>query len=121
MFANHIDTKFIEFLFISRYFGIESDFFYFLRLKLSLLNIKIRKKKKERQTFRPHMKNTRLRPLVKITINLSNFLTRYMTIVFFKEEKNLSGLLIKKHCQSANPHAPSRFLKQFRSFCERLR
>ena len=33
------------------------------------------------------LKNTRLRPLVKITINVSNFLTRYRTIVFFKEEK----------------------------------
>ena len=42
------------------------------------------------------LKNTRVRPLVKITINVSNFLTRYRTIVFFKEEKNLSGLLIYK-------------------------
>ena len=40
------------------------------------------------------LENTRLRPLVKITINVSNFLTMYRTIVFFKEEKNLSGLLI---------------------------
>ena len=42
------------------------------------------------------LKNTRLRPLVKITIIVSNFLTRCRTIVFFKEEKNLSGLLIYK-------------------------
>ena len=43
-----------NFLFISRYFGIGSDSFHFLRLKLSLLDIKILKKK-ARQTFRPHM------------------------------------------------------------------
>ena len=42
------------------------------------------------------LKNTCIRPLVKITINVSNFLTGYRPIVFFKEEKNLSGLLIKK-------------------------
>ena len=42
------------------------------------------------------LKNTCLRPLVKITINVSNFLIMYRTIIFFKEEKNLSGLLIKK-------------------------
>ena len=40
--------------FISHYLGIESDSFYFLRLKFSLLDIKILKKK-TRQTFRPHM------------------------------------------------------------------
>ena len=67
------------------------------------------------------LKNKRLRPLVKIIINVSNFLTRYRTIVFFKEEKNLSGLLIEKNFRSAKPHVPSRFLKQFRSFCERRR
>ena len=39
---------------ISRYFGIGSDSFYFLRIKFSLLHIKILKKK-ARQTFRPHM------------------------------------------------------------------
>ena len=33
------------------------------------------------------LRNTLLRPLVKITINVSNYLTRYRTIVFFKEEK----------------------------------
>ena len=42
------------------------------------------------------LKNTRLCPLVKIAINISNFLTRYGIIVFFKEEENLSGLPIKK-------------------------
>ena len=67
------------------------------------------------------LKNTRLRPLVKITINVSNFLTRYRTIVLFQEERNISGLLYEKNCQPAKPHVPSRFLKQFRSFCERLR
>ena len=67
------------------------------------------------------LKNTRLLPLVKITINVSNFLNRYRTIVFFQKEKNLSGLLHKKNCQAAKPHVPSRFLKQFKSFCERLR
>ena len=46
--------RYSNFLFISRYFGIGSDYFYFLRLKLSLLDIKILKKK-ARQTFRPHM------------------------------------------------------------------
>ena len=40
------------------------------------------------------LKNTRLRPLVKITINVSKFFTRYRTIVFFKEEKIISRLLI---------------------------
>ena len=40
--------------FISHYFGIGSDSFYFLRLKFLLLDIKILKKK-ARQTFRPHM------------------------------------------------------------------
>ena len=40
--------------FISHYFGIGSDSFYFLRLKFSLFDIKILKKK-ARQTFRPHM------------------------------------------------------------------
>ena len=44
----------IEFFSISHYFGIGSDSFYFLRLKFSLLDIKILKKK-ARQTFRPHM------------------------------------------------------------------
>ena len=67
------------------------------------------------------LKNTRLHPLVKITINVSNFLTRYRTIVLFQEERNISGLLYEKNCQPAKPHVPSRFLKQFRSFCERLR
>ena len=43
-----------DIFFISHYFGIGSDYFYFLRLKFSLLNIKILKKK-ERQMFRPHM------------------------------------------------------------------
>ena len=33
---------------------------------------------------------------LEITINVSNFLTRYRTIVFFKEEKNLSGFLYKE-------------------------
>ena len=42
------------------------------------------------------LKNTRMRPLVKITINVSKFFTRYRRIVFFKEEKNLSRLLILK-------------------------
>ena len=40
--------------FISHYFGIGSDSFCFLRLKFSLLNIKLLKQK-ARQTFRPHM------------------------------------------------------------------
>ena len=37
----------IDFLFISRYFGIGSVSLYFLRLKLSLLDIKIRKKERK--------------------------------------------------------------------------
>ena len=41
------------------------------------------------------LKNKRFRPLVKIIISVSNFLNRYRTIVFFKEEKNFSGLLIE--------------------------
>ena len=36
-------------------------------------------------------KNRSFRPLVRITTTVSNFLTRYRTIVFFKEENNLSG------------------------------
>ena len=46
--------KIHRFFFISRYFGMGSDSFYFLRLKFSLLGMKILKKK-ARQTFRPHM------------------------------------------------------------------
>ena len=93
--------------FISRYFGIGSDSFYFLHLKFPLLDIKILKKKatlackfnvkwivREADIKNRFLKNTRLRPLRKINVNVSNFLTRYRTIVFFKEEKNLSGLLI---------------------------
>ena len=30
-------------------------------------------------------------------------------------------IAFKKNCQSAKPHVPSRFLKQFRSIVERLR
>ena len=37
------------------------------------------------------LKNTRFHPLVRITITVSNSLTRYRTIVFFNEGKNLSG------------------------------
>ena len=44
-----------EFLLISRYFGIGSVTSHFLLLKFSLLDVKMRKKK-ERQTFRPHMR-----------------------------------------------------------------
>ena len=51
---NILKLKFKEFLFISRYFGIGSVSSYFLWLKLSLLDVKMRKKK-ERQTFRPDM------------------------------------------------------------------
>ena len=57
------------------------------------------------------MKNTLLRPLVKITINVSNFLTRYRTIVFFKEEKNLSGLLIKKKLSVSKATCPESVFK----------
>ena len=41
----------IQFMLISRYFGIGSDSFYFLRLQLSLLDIKIRKKRKKGKPF----------------------------------------------------------------------
>ena len=46
--------KFIEFLLISCYFGIGSVSSFFIWLKISLLDVKM-SKKKERQTFRPHM------------------------------------------------------------------
>ena len=51
------------------------------------------------------LRNTLLRPLVKITINVS------------KKTKERSAYK-KKNCRSAKAHVPSRFLKQFRSFCE---
>ena len=46
--------KFIEFLLISCYFGIGTLSSFFIWLKISLLDVKMRKKK-EKQTFRPHM------------------------------------------------------------------
>ena len=57
------------------------------------------------------LKNTRLCPLVKITIHLSNFLTRNRTIVFFKEEENLSGLLIKKKLSVSKATCPQSVFK----------
>ena len=54
-------------------------------------------------------------------LKLSNFLTRYRTIVFFKEEKNLSGFLYKKKLPASKAKCPESVLEQFRSFCERLR
>ena len=57
------------------------------------------------------LKNRRLRPLVKIIINFSNFLTRYRTIVFFKEEKNLSGLLTGKKFSVSRATCPELVFK----------
>ena len=57
------------------------------------------------------LKNRRLRPLVKIIINVSNFLTKYRTIVFFKEEKNLSGLLIGKKFSVSKATCPESVFK----------
>ena len=136
-------------MFISRYFGIGSVFFLFSSIEIITIRYKNTQKNIEyNYIYRYYnkvcfcnallansmlnglsvkliykivsLKNTRLRPLVKITTYVSNFLTRYRTTVFFKEEKNLSGLLVKKNCQSAKPQVPPQFLKQFRSFCERL-
>ena len=68
------------------------------------------------------LKNTRLRPLVKITIDVSNFLIRYRTInSLLQGGKEPLRIAYKKICLSTKPYVPSRFLKQFRSFCERLR
>ena len=46
-----LNISIVEFLFISRYFGIGSDFSYFLRLKLPLLDIKIREKRMKGKRF----------------------------------------------------------------------
>ena len=42
------------------------------------------------------IKNTHFRPFVRITISVSNFLARFRTVVFFKEEKNHRIAFIKK-------------------------
>ena len=57
------------------------------------------------------LKNKCLRPFVKIIVNVSNFLTRYRTIVFFKEEKNLSGLLIEKKLSVSKATCPESVFK----------
>ena len=57
------------------------------------------------------LKNKRLRRIVKIIINVSNLLTRYRTIVFFKEEKNLSGLLIGKKISVSRATCPESVFK----------
>ena len=64
-------------------------------------------------TNRPEffLKNKRLRPLVKIIINVSNFLTRYRKIVFFKEENNLSGLLVGKKFSVSKATCPESVFK----------
>ena len=48
---------------------------------------------------------------MKIFINVSNFLTWYRTIAFFKEEKNLSGLLIGKKLSVSKATCPESVFK----------
>ena len=56
-------------------------------------------------------KNTRSSTLVKITTAVSNFLTRYRTIAFFKEEKNISGSHYKKKISVSKATCPESVFK----------